>query len=92
MIYVREELCLGCGLCIQICPQGALYFLWGQVQIDQNKCNSCGLCLEMCPQGAITEKIAISSRALMEEIKNMREQTEVILARISRLSSVNSEH
>lgn len=87
MLQVRKDLCLGCGLCAQNCPQGAIYLFWGQAQIDQNKCNSCGLCLEICPQGAITERVTISPQALTDEIRSMRKQTEAILARIDRLSS-----
>lgn len=86
MLKVRRELCLGCGLCVQNCPQGAIYLFWGQAQIDPNKCSSCGLCLQICPQGAIKEGIAISPQALIGEIQSMRKQTADILARISRLS------
>ena len=86
MLKVRRELCLGCGLCVQNCPQGAIHLFWGQAQIDPNKCNSCGLCLQICPQGAIKEGIAISPQALRGEIQSMRKQTDDILARISRLS------
>ena len=89
ILKVRKDLCLGCGLCAQNCPQGAIYLFWGQAQINHNKCDSCGMCLEICPQGAITEKIAISPKALTEEIQGMRKQTEAILTRIDRLSSAS---
>lgn len=91
MLQVRKDLCLGCGLCAQNCPQGAIYVMRGQAEIDIAKCNSCGLCLEICPQGAIGEKVVVSPEALMEEIHSLRLQTEAILLRINRLSSANSE-
>ncbi|MBL7209143.1 MAG: 4Fe-4S binding protein [Dehalococcoidia bacterium] len=92
MVKVRRELCLGCGLCTQNCPQGAIYLVWGQAEIDPNKCNSCGLCLQICPQGAIAEKIAVSPRALTGKIQSMRKQTDDILARISKLSSTSPKN
>ncbi|MBL7209408.1 MAG: 4Fe-4S binding protein [Dehalococcoidia bacterium] len=92
MLQVRKDFCLGCGLCTQYCPQGAIYLFWGQAQIDQTRCNSCGLCLEICPQGAIIEKTAISPKALTKEIRGMRKQTEDILARIERLSSASRKN
>ena len=87
---MREELCLGCGICAQNCPQGAIYLSWNGAQIDHDKCNSCGLCLKVCPQEAITERIATSPQALIQEIQNMKSQTDDILVRIKRISS--TEH
>ncbi len=52
---VPAELCVGCGLCVAVCPHGAL----GMVQrrdgcaepvLDRRKCARCGICAEVCPQ------------------------------------------
>lgn len=92
MLQISKDLCLGCGFCAQNCPQGAIYVVWRQLQIDFRKCNSCGLCLEICPQGAITETTIISVEALIKETQALQEQTEAILARINRLSLTSSKN
>ena len=85
MLQIRKDLCLGCGLCAQNCPQGAIYLFCGQAEIDKTKCNCCALCQEVCPQRAITEVIPVSFQTLRENIQDMTRQTESILVRIDRL-------
>ena len=89
MFQVREDLCLGCGLCAQHCPQRAIDTSRMQAQIDHNRCNSCGVCLKICPQAAIIEVIAVSSQVLIEEIHSLTQQADAILARINKLSSAS---
>jgi len=50
---VNEERCTGCGLCAQVCPQGAIQ-IGETARVDGARCAGCGLCLDACPQGAIT--------------------------------------
>ena len=54
MITVDEELCLGCGLCMTVCPTEALK-AWGYLEIDSDKCNDCLECTEFCPVSALSE-------------------------------------
>lgn len=85
MIRVMKEICLGCGVCAQSCPQGAILFFLGQAEINQNKCNSCGMCLDVCPQGAIVESVPVSREALAGTVTGLRQQADDLLARIERL-------
>ena len=47
-IRVITEECVGCELCIQACPLGAIAVLNKKAQIDIAKCNLCGACVTAC--------------------------------------------
>ena len=47
--------CDGCGLCVSVCPQGALVIVTGVVCFEATiDCPWCGECEAVCPQGAIS--------------------------------------
>ncbi|MDP8223148.1 MAG: glycyl-radical enzyme activating protein [Candidatus Lernaella stagnicola] len=47
-----DSRCIGCRLCVEVCPVGALSFDEG-VRIDREKCTACGTCVEECPSTAM---------------------------------------
>lgn len=54
MVNIDIEKCIGCGLCIEVCPAHAAYNLNGKTYIDEAKCNLCGACEGMCIVSALT--------------------------------------
>ena len=55
MAYRISDGCLGCGTCMDSCPNDAI--IEGDAyQIDPEKCESCGTCADLCPAGAIVEE------------------------------------
>ncbi len=52
-----EELCAGCGMCVNLCPYSALSLVEKDgrtvMQVTEAKCKGCGTCGGFCPGGAI---------------------------------------
>lgn len=46
--------CVGCGACVDVCPQSAIT-LDDIAVVDASKCVDCGACIDECPAGAISE-------------------------------------
>ncbi len=51
----NEEKCTQCGVCISMCPSGALIFdkKTSKIIFDESKCVVCGLCIDACPTTAM---------------------------------------
>ena len=52
MLVVNGDKCVGCGLCVSLCPRDALK-AWGLCHVDVDKCNECLVCLDYCPVDAL---------------------------------------
>lgn len=57
--------CIGCGICVKICPFDAPFVQNNLSRIDLNKCRVCGLCVPKCPTKAIAEFIPHRSKAFV---------------------------
>lgn len=55
--------CIGCGICVKVCPFDAPSVQNSLSRIDIDKCKVCGLCVSKCPTKAITDFIPSRSKA-----------------------------
>lgn len=53
---IIEDDCVGCGICVDACPQDVLDVPAGVAEVvAEDACIGCGECVEECPMGAIPE-------------------------------------
>jgi heterodisulfide reductase subunit A len=65
---VDEDLCIGCGLCEEICPYGAPKIEEGKSKIREILCRGCGSCAAECPKRAITMR-HYSDNQILAQVK-----------------------
>lgn len=54
IVYIDQEKCNGCGVCVNTCHEGAIGLVDGKAQLLSDEyCDGLGNCLR-CPQGAIS--------------------------------------
>ena len=57
MPWVDEDICVGCGICVEECSVDAIGMENGKAIINMKKCIRCKKCHEICPQKAIKHDI-----------------------------------
>ena len=50
---LKWALCVGCGVCRDVCPAHAITIENGRAHIDRGRCIHCFCCQEFCPRGAM---------------------------------------
>jgi len=65
---VDTDLCIGCGLCEEICPYGAHYLEGGKSKTIAVLCRGCGACAAECPRRAIT-MLHFTDQQVLAQIK-----------------------
>jgi len=61
--------CIGCGSCIEACPQQAIGADEACIRIDRAKCAACGVCVEACPADAMRwQGQKMDMAALLQEV------------------------
>lgn len=53
---LKKDMCVGCGVCANICPAKAIVIKDGKAIIDRGKCIRCFCCQEFCPKSAMKVK------------------------------------
>ncbi len=87
MPWIDQDLCVGCGICVDECPVEAItQDQISKANINDNKCIRCGKCHKVCPQDAVrhdSEKIAqeveanvIKTKELLQHFDSPQEQGE----------------
>ena len=47
-LIIRPERCIGCGACLDVCPEGAISTSNNLYFTDRQLCKVCGACVEIC--------------------------------------------
>jgi heterodisulfide reductase subunit A len=75
---VDEEACRGCGLCVALCPYGALEIVRGEkgrkVKVIPVACKGCGVCAATCYHHALSVN-SYSDAQIGEQIKAYLEES-----------------
>lgn len=92
IITIDQNLCNGCGACVDGCHEGALQIIDGKAHIiSELYCDGLGACIGECPVGAITiherEALPYDEVAVMDRISANGEKT--ILAHLNHLKDHN---
>ena len=53
MPWVKDEMCVGCGVCVEECCANAISMSEGIAFIDDARCIRCGVCHDVCAEDAI---------------------------------------
>jgi NAD-dependent dihydropyrimidine dehydrogenase PreA subunit len=53
VIKINQELCTGCGVCMDACSFDAIQLVDQRAAIDDGLCTQCEACIAACPNGAI---------------------------------------
>jgi len=53
MPWVKDEMCVGCGACVEECPVEAISMVENVARIDEEECIRCGRCHDTCPEQAV---------------------------------------
>jgi ferredoxin len=63
-LRLDQERCIGCGMCLQVCPQAVLSQSNGKVDIvNRDACMECGACARNCPVNALNVRSGVGCAA-----------------------------
>ena len=76
MPWVNQEMCAGCGTCVEECPVGAIALQENAKSfVDEETCIRCGTCHDICPEDAVRH----DSERIPQEITANIEKTRQLL-------------
>lgn len=73
-LLVDREKCIGCGMCLKVCPHAVLRLADGKAAIaDRDGCMECGACAMNCPVEAITVQAGVGcAQAVLNSLLGRR--------------------
>jgi heterodisulfide reductase subunit A len=74
--HIDEDLCIGCGVCISICPYKAIAKDEnGLAKVNEVLCKGCGTCAASCPERAIMMHQFTDEQLIAQGIAVLRRAT-----------------
>lgn len=67
-VQINDDVCIGCGRCVKVCPQSALSLVDGKSHVDISKCIGCFECITVCPVKAISIDWATEMEPFIERM------------------------
>lgn len=69
---VKEEKCMGCQCCVNVCPYNAITYdpAGKTAMVNETLCRGCGTCVSTCPSGAM-EGNHFTDKQVLSEIKSL---------------------
>jgi len=59
-LKLEQKKCMGCGLCLLVCPHAVLSLTNGSVEIaNRDACMECGACARNCPAEALSVRSGV---------------------------------
>ena len=79
---VEHSICIGCGICVALCPQGSLATQWNQFgeygPVAVTPCvTECGLCQKVCPFGGLEENEDTIGERLYGAVPGIQHRSDV---------------
>lgn len=63
-LKLDKEKCVGCGICLFVCPHAVLRRANGKIEIrDRDACMECGACSQNCPVKAVSVRAGVGCAA-----------------------------
>ena len=59
-LKLNQEKCMGCGMCLLVCPRAVLNLTKGKIEIaNRDACMECGACARNCPAEALNVRSGV---------------------------------
>ena len=65
-IIIQKDKCVGCQVCVGVCPINAISIRDGNIPEITDACNLCGNCIEYCPAKAIVKDMPFENGKISE--------------------------